>query len=165
MPTPPDITLRRATANDAALLAELFREVHELHVRAHPEIYKPYNAEAIHTWLEALLASPEKEKKFWIAERGGEAVGFISGGRRVREANAVVQAREWCEIDNVAVLSGHQRQGIAQLLLETLIADFKAQGYQSFELNTWWFNETAQAAFQRLGFEPRMLRLERCEEA
>jgi len=54
-----------------------------------------------------LLASDEV--KFWIVEIDGVPAGYVSVARKSREGMPFSPAREWCEIDNLAVESRHSR--------------------------------------------------------
>lgn len=68
------LSLRRATRADASLLARLDRYVHQLHVAAEPEIYRPADEELSAERMSAALTRPERLT--WIAEMDGEAVGM-----------------------------------------------------------------------------------------
>jgi len=70
-------------------------------------------------------------------------------------------ARRWCEIDQLAIDPAYQRRGVARRLVDAVVADAHANGIRDIEMNVWSFNETAQAAFRKLGFQPRIVRLRR----
>jgi len=153
--------IRRAVSGDESILAALGKAVHELHVNARPDIFLPYYAEALRIWFRELLAGGEV--KFWIVEIDGVAAGYVSAARKSREANPFSPAREWCEIDNLAVEPAFQKQGLGRLLMETAMADARSAGLRVFELTTWWFNESGRAAFQSLGFQSRFVRFEQSD--
>lgn len=151
--------IRRAGPGDEGTLAQLCEEIHKQHEGERSDIFKPYNPEALEAFYGKALG--EEDPRFWIAEVDGESVGFISGSLKSREETAFSRAWQWCEIDIVTVQSAFKRHGIGRRLMETAMADFQAQGIEIFELSTWWFNKPAQAFFNKLGFHPRILRMER----
>lgn len=150
--------IRLAVPGDETVLAALCRAVHELHAAARPDVFLPYAAAAFQAWFGELLAG--EEVKLWIAEIEGVPAGYVSAARKTREANAFCHARVWCEIDNMAVEPEFRNRGLARQLMETAIAHARAEGIQEFELTTWSFNQDALAAFESLGFRPRVVRLE-----
>jgi ribosomal protein S18 acetylase RimI-like enzyme len=50
--------------------------------------------------------------------------------------------------------------GIARALMQKVVSEAKARRIEAVELNSWAFNEPAQAAFWRLGFTPKVTRFE-----
>ena len=151
--------VRRATHGDEGALARLNGVVQDLHVTARPDQFKSASYEALRAFHLELLGNPEATH--WLAERSGEAVGYLLGLRRERAENPFVRARRWYEIDQLAVAPESRRQGVARALVAAALAEAAAEGFELIELASWNFNGAAQAAFRRLGFEPKMLRFER----
>lgn len=127
-----------------------------MHYQAHPEIFNPYNADALQASYEQLLE--EGTALFWIAEVGGTPAGFVSMARKVQDPNVFLKSREWCEVNSLGVISQFRRQGIGRLLLETAINTARAEGREPVELTVWWFNEEARAMYEHLGFVAKIVR-------
>lgn len=79
----------------------------------------------------------------WRAAPSGGLQGFVLG-RRV--------ARDLVEIDLVAVDPAHRRRGIARGLLESLMAEERAKGIETFRLELAERNDAARALYTGVGF-------------
>jgi ribosomal protein S18 acetylase RimI-like enzyme len=140
-------------------LAVLNGFVQRLHVAAHPEHFRTPRLRDLADWFATLLQQPTAA--LWIAELDGVAVGYVSALFHEQPENPFCLARRWCEIDQVAVDPAYQRRGVARRLVDAVVADAQANGIRDVEMTIWSFNDNAQAAFQRLGFRPRIVRLRR----
>lgn len=103
----------------------------------------------IRAWLPAALpqtlgAGPP-ESVFYIMEQHGQPVG-MGGIRRVRDGI--------CEMKRVYVRDAAKGQGLGRALVERLIADARAFGYQTMFLDTAPTLTTATALYRKLGFAP-----------
>lgn len=79
----------------------------------------------------------------WVAESGGEVVGY-----------AVVWAvLDQAELGNVAVVDGWRRRGIASRLVETVLEWLGERGVKHVFLEVRASNAGAQALYERHGFE------------
>jgi GNAT superfamily N-acetyltransferase len=152
------IEIRRAKQDDVGAFVALHREVQELHVAARPDQFKAAEPSALEARFDELFASPDA--KIWVAELDGGVVGYAVSLHQRRPAFTAMPAREWCEIDQIAVTSAHRRRGIATALIQAIIADARLSGLHDIELNSWAFNQDAHLAFRRLGFQPKAIRFE-----
>ena len=152
------IEVKRAGVEDAGVLAGLLDVVHRLHVEQRPDVFKPIPVDALQVWFEKTLSDPKIS--VWLAELGGQAVGYMMVMSHERAETLFCHARRWCELDQIAVLPGQRRSGVARALVEHALAAARAAGFEQFELQCWDFNGAARAAFARLGFTPRLSRME-----
>jgi len=153
------VTVRRAVGGDAHALAALNRFVHETHLARRPDYFKPVRADEAAAWFRERL--DERTTAAWIAEAEGRSVGYVLTFFHERGENAFRRPRRWCEIDQIAVDPVWRRRGVGRALMAAALAEAGSRGMQNIELFSWAFNTDAHAMFQRLGFEPRMLRFER----
>ena len=86
---------------------------------------------------------PETRRIAFVAERGGEIVGFVVGHDI---------AGEW-ELENVAVTPSAKRQGIGRELVEHLVAVVQAASGTRIFLEVRTSNFPAQHLYKVLGFE------------
>lgn len=95
-------------------------------------------------WSERSVASElENPLSLWlIAEQDGAAVGYIGSQTVIDESDMM----------NVAVSPDCRRQGIAQLLIETLCAELSKRGSNSLALEVRQSNAPAIALYEKLGF-------------
>jgi diamine N-acetyltransferase len=152
------LTIRQASAADIDALVPLKAAVHALHVEARPDIFKAMQADELASWLRQQFAEPTAD--VWLAEEEGQPVGYVIANRQQREETPFSFARQWCQIDEVAVDPRWRRRGIARALLQRAIARARESGLTAVELSTWAFNEPARAAFARKGFAPMVIRYE-----
>jgi ribosomal protein S18 acetylase RimI-like enzyme len=155
-------SIRVAVPGDEHRLAELNEFVQELHVAMRPESYKrPARAE-IAAWFRGMLSNTAA--RVWLAEDGDSAVGYVLTVVQERPENPFCRSRRWCEIDQIVVVPGYRRRGVASALLQTALSAASAEGIADVELCAWSFNVEAQSLFRKFGFEPKFARWERKNE-
>lgn len=123
-----DLVLRPADPADAVSLADLFIGAREAAYPAMPR--SVHSPEETHTWFGRLLEGP---RETWVAERGGDLVGYI------------VLDPEW--LDSIYVRSDLTGQGLGTVLLD-LAKSLRPDGF-----GLWVFqsNEAAQRFYRRHG--------------
>jgi shikimate dehydrogenase len=152
------LSIRRATETDVDALVPLKASVHALHVERRPDFFKAMNLDEVTAWVRERFE--EQTTHVWMAEDDGNPIGYMLATRRKREETPFSIARQWCEIEEVAIDESWRKRGIARALLERVVAHAHESGLDTVELSTWAFNEPAQAAFARMGFEPMLTRYE-----
>lgn len=78
-----------------------------------------------------------------VAEQDGNIVGYVGSQAVLDEADVM----------NVAVIPQYRRQGIAKLLIQSLIEQLQSKGVQKLSLEVRVSNEPAIALYNMLGFE------------
>jgi ribosomal protein S18 acetylase RimI-like enzyme len=154
-----DLTVRPATIGDAAALASLGAEVQDLHFRRRPDIFKATALPGLERWFRDKLAADDA--KLWIAHLGDVPAGYALLIRQHRVETVFCHERHWYEVDQVGVHPRYRGRGIARELLDHAAEFARAKGLPDIELNTWTFNDAARESFERMGFVPRNLRMER----
>lgn len=101
-------------------------------------------------WSEKSIASElENPLSLWlVAEENGQVCGYVGSQTVLDESDMM----------NVAVDPGFRRQGIAQALIETLIAELAKMGSRCLRLEVRVSNENARALYERMGFQQLGLR-------
>jgi ribosomal protein S18 acetylase RimI-like enzyme len=139
-----DVLVRRATAGDAGALASLVREYWEF------EGIDGFDDASCRRVLGDFLAD-ERAGLAWIAERGGEAVGYLvaclvfsleHGGRTA-------------EIDEFFVVPSCRGAGLGEMLLAAAEEAFEAAGLTSVSMQVGAGNDGAARFYARLGYAPR----------
>jgi ribosomal protein S18 acetylase RimI-like enzyme len=153
---PDEIRIRRAEPGDEARLASLCAVVQELHARHRPDVFKPMDIAGLELWFEHALATATS--RFWLAEIGEAAVGYVLVVEQRRADGVFCYQRRWLEIDQVGVDPGFRRRGVARALIGHVCQTARDEGVADVELNTWSFNDAAQLTFQRLGFNTANVR-------
>lgn len=147
------ITIRYATRADRSVVLRFHRALYitfrdEI---ADPELiplfaYRDIEG-ALRDDVDALLQG--KDTVVLLAEHKGEPLGYISGHtehdpRRVLSHRGIVE--DWY------VLPEARAKGTGMLLLNRLLASFKAAGCEVAESATWGFNTGARKAHAKAGF-------------
>ena len=154
-----NITIREATLEDAALLAELNAAVQRHHAEAKPERYKmpiPNNPALITIYEERLQA----EGNFmFIAELGNKPIGYIHCQIRENEDNPFTVAFSNLVVNEVSVNASHRGKGIGQILMDKAEELAGQLGISEIALGVHTFNEEAIRFYKRLGFEVTSIRM------
>jgi len=150
--SPPGITIRRATVDDAPALAALAADTF---VETFGHLYQP---EDLATFLATeqtavnyrrLIAQPEVA--VWVAETGdGGLAGFLTAGPCKlpvpdREAGAG-------EIRQLYLRASVQGQGLGTRMLDSGLAWLREQGHAPLYIGVWSGNFGAQRLYGRHGF-------------
>ena len=152
-------TVRWAVATDIAAMAALNDEVQRLHVAARPDHFVPTSSSAIAEAMQRALG--DSNLKFWVAELDARVAGYVVVRIRSSEAGPYLKARLWWELDQIGVDATLRGRGVARALVDTIAREAARAGIVSLELTCWSFNAEARAAFEKLGFAPKMVRMER----
>lgn len=101
-------------------------------------------------WSEKSIASElENPLSLWlVAEENDQVFGYVGSQTVLDESDMM----------NVAVDPRFRRQGIAQALIETLIAELAKMGSRCLRLEVRVSNENARALYARMGFRQLGLR-------
>jgi GNAT superfamily N-acetyltransferase len=151
--------VRRATGEDAELLARLNGPVQQLHADARPDIYKP----ALHTdelieFYRQILDEPDSH--VWIVEVDGEPAGCAVAQVVRRPENPFTYLLEMLRIDQISVNPEHQGKGCGKALLKAVFELARAEGIQRVVLDVWDFNRHAIEFYERQGFHTLSFRME-----
>lgn len=147
------ITVRRATTQDAALVATLLADVQALHAAALPRQFKPVDKVSYAKDAAAALAKPEK--LIFIAYVADEPAGFIHAEAIRQPETALLCAQQTLYIHAINVRPSYRRRGIGTALVEALRAAGKSMRIERLGLNVWSFNEAARQFFRDQGFTVR----------
>ena len=153
-----EVTIRRASVGDADLLTHLNGFVHDIHVAERPDQFRPTDRAELGGWFRERLGQPTTLA--WIAEMSSHPVAFTIGMHHRRAATPFAPARDWFEIDQVAVDPAFRRRGIGRQLLDTAIAAARELGIRDIEVTSWSFNEAMHELLREAGFRPKLTRFE-----
>ena len=152
--------LRRATLSDANLLANLNLAVHQVHVEAQPERYKPLESDntALIAWFENNLVADTTY--IFIAENEtGEAMGYVQAFLQDIAENIFIYGYQRLHIDQMSVNAPYRSQGIGHLLMARVIETAKTLQVDSITLGVAGFNQRAIRFYEQQGFSIRSLRM------
>lgn len=144
--------VRTATLADAALLAELNRDVQQLHVEALPHIYKQVDdlTQVVEDFQQRILGDPEW--RTYIVEVDGEAAGYACAQVKRRPEHAYHYSHDFVYLDQISVRPEYRQSGCGRALMEAVFDLARDAGVGRVALDTMAFNTGAVAFYERLGF-------------
>ncbi len=154
-----DAVIRRATLADAELLAELNKDVQQIHADAYPKLFKQPNntAEIVADFKTRILA--DADGFVLIIEVQQEAVGYIYAKAVTRPENAYVYAQKLMLVDQISIKPICQNKGYGQKLMQAVRDEAIALGLHRVLLDVYGFNSNAQQFYAKMGFERVSVRL------
>lgn len=145
------VTIRKATAHDAVMLAELNAEVQRIHAEALPWLFKAPAATTIAPDASAdMLGRAGAIVLLAIADT--QPIAYAYAEVRRRRETALTHAYSSLYLHHIIVRAGFRGQGIGSQLLEAIRAAAADDGITRLELDVWSFNEGAHRFFARHGF-------------
>ena len=146
--------LRRATADDAAILARLNAHVQGWHAAHYPEAFHPLpDPGALIAYFAERLADPACTA--FLA--GDPPLGYAICVVQTREASVFSPAVRRLMVEHIAVAPEARRQGHGRALLGAARGLARALQVDEILLDTWEANHEAHAFFRSEGFSPRRM--------
>ncbi len=144
------VEIRLASPRDTEALASLRRHVHDLHVAARPDHFRPLTLDGARREVEALLARDDVRILLVSSEAG--PVGYLVAMLHQRPGGEGLRPRRLLYVDQIAVKDDHRGQGYGKRLLGAARDLARELGVASVELEVWTFNEDARRFFASQGF-------------
>ncbi len=145
-------TIRPATIDDAATLAELGRVTF---VEAFGHLYTPEDLQAFidesHSVAAYARALANPDYALWLAEQEGVAVGYAQAGP-CGLPHAEAQPVDG-ELKRLYLLRAAQNRGVGVAMLQVALAWLERDGPRKLWISVWSENEGAQRFYGRHGFE------------
>jgi ribosomal protein S18 acetylase RimI-like enzyme len=127
-------------------------DVQRLHAQYHPDIFKmPEKADFAASFFEEMLVDPTV--RIFIAEEGGEAVGYILCKLVQRPENPFTFPMRYLLIDQISVRPSARGSGVGAALIQQAERLAGEWDVQRIQLHSWDFNRQAHGFFERLGFQ------------
>lgn len=136
---------------DYGLLAKMNEEVQTFHHQTYPDIFKPYNKEAIANFFKTSLEQ-DNAKAFIAKEKEvvfGYALAFIIDFAE----NPFQYSRKYILLDQLLVSENYRAKGIGRLLLDAIFSFAQSNKINTIELNHWTHNSSARSFFKKCGFQ------------
>jgi ribosomal protein S18 acetylase RimI-like enzyme len=146
-----EISIRRATAEDAESISALSAEVQQLH-RDHDAVtYRPPDATLTVPMYRSRLSSSETVA-FLAEDACGDAVGYVVTVARAAEESSLTNAAQFVELIEIGVATQRRGRGIGQALHDRVVCHWAAAGATEIRLTVIAFNAGARRFYERLGF-------------
>jgi ribosomal protein S18 acetylase RimI-like enzyme len=149
--------LRRATADDALVVATLGAVIQASHQPERPDWFKPANpASALELYREMLSDS---KVTVFLAEEGDDALGFLMAVTHERPDTPLSFAQTVLEIDQIGVAPSARRRGVGHALFQAALELAEEVSARRVVLTTWVFNDGAHRFFESEGFAIELHRM------
>jgi ribosomal protein S18 acetylase RimI-like enzyme len=146
------MNVRKATKTDSLVLSSLCRDVQSLHAQNHPKVFKvPASNDFAVSFFDEMLIDPAVT--IFIAEAGGESVGYILCKLIERPETPFTFAARTLLVDQISVRPAARGQGVGVALMQQAELLAKELNVQRIQLDSWDFNLNAHAFFESLGFQ------------
>ena len=144
--------IRTATADDVGTLAALTMPVHQIHVDAHPDIFKPLSADdpQLLAFYQALVADPDAI--IYIAEIDSEPVGYVIARLKHYADNVFIRNHTTMYIEQISVVPDARGKGCGKSLIQAILSLAKSRHVARVTLDVWAFNTNAREFFTSQGF-------------
>ena len=144
-----DFIIRPGRREDVEEATRLWMRSAEEHTE-HDQIYAtaPGAERVMRRFLADLTAS--SHTFLFVAESGGQTVGFISG--ELREGSPSFRQRTWASVDDVFVEPDSRNLGIGRALLQSVDAWAKERGANGISLQVAAANRRGRKFYEELGF-------------
>lgn len=142
--------VRLANESDLERVNALRKQVNDLHVAAHPEVFKAGFPAELRDHIFTIWN--DREQDIIVSERDGEIAGFAVLHHVVKGETPFMKARDFLEIEEICVDESQRRKGIASELLAFSKDYARERGFRRIELNMWEFNADALRFYEASGF-------------
>lgn len=136
---------------DYDVLATMNEEIQTFHHQIQPDVFKPYDKEAIAAFFKSTVNN--ENARAFVAQENETTLGYVLLFIIHFPENPFQYSRSYILIDQILVLKAHQRKGVGKLLLDATFAFAKAHNIDTVELNHWTQNDEARNFFGRNKFE------------
>jgi len=149
--------IRKMEERDYRAYCALLHEVHGLHARNRPDIFREEAAPFNEMQFAGMIS--DGEQVCLAAEENGEMIGMCLMEIRMLRA-AHVHHRPFGWIGDLCVRSDCRGRGIGTALYRAMKEQADQMGLSHVELMVWSFNEEARRFYERLGMNVRSYTME-----
>jgi len=142
--------VRFAQEKDLNRINELRKQVNDIHVAAHPDVFKAGFGRELQDFARVLLTGENSD--ILVAEREGILCGMACVDYVRKPETPYGMGRSFYHIQEIAVDKSFRRQGVAKELFEFMKEDAKKRLIDKIELSVWSFNESAIEFYESVGF-------------
>ena len=152
--------IRRANRQDIGRINDLLRQVLSVHAAGRPDIFKAgrkkYTDEELQT-----IVTDDSTPVFVAIDETGYLVGYAFCMFQITKNSAILQDKKALFIDDLCVDESCRGQHIGTALFEHVSAFAKASGCDCITLNVWNLNEPAMRFYDKCGFAPLKVVMEK----
>lgn len=150
--------IRKAKLTDIDRLSELLYEVHKLHAKHRPDVFKKRKQKYTKQDLETILTNDSTP--VWVAEEKRQVVGYIFCIYEEIKDHPSMTDRKTLYIDDLCVDQEFRKKGIGSQLYNYAKMIARTKGCYDVTLNVWNLNPGAIVFYEKLGLKPMKVYME-----
>ena len=154
-----EINIRRAKDDDIPTLDKLLFQVHEVHHKARPDLFKADAKKYTDEQLKEILAN-DKTPVF-VAESDGKIFGYaFCIHKQFINDNNMTDVKT-LYIDDLCVDENERGKHIGKTLYDFVVSYAKENGYYNVTLNVWADNKKAVGFYEKIGLRVQKIGMEK----
>lgn len=151
--------IRKATEKDIPRLIDLLYQVHRVHSKGRPDIFRAGNKKYTEDELRGIL-SDEMKPIYAAADETDTLCGYAFCIYEEIKDQISLMDRKSLYIDDLCVDENMRGQHIGTLLYEHVLEEAKKLGCYHVTLNVWCLNESAMRFYEKCGLSPLKITME-----
>ena len=144
------LKVRFAKNSELAEVNELRRQVHKLHAKGRPDIFRKKFGRKLADFVYVYFTG--ETSKIIVAKAEGKICGFATIEIVHKPRSPYNKARSYLKVTELGVDKAHRRQGTGRAIFDFIKTYASAQGFDTVELDVWEFNEDALKFYESMGF-------------
>ena len=145
--------IRPATKEDINGITSLLYQVHAVHAKGRPDIFKSGGIKYTEKDIEELLRN-ENTPIFVLTNEENSVLGYSFCEIKLTEEDTSVRRRKTLYIDDLCVDENARGQHIGTKIYEYVVEYAKSISCDSITLNVWDYNESAKKFYEKRGLKP-----------
>ena len=143
--------IKKATTDDANILAELCSEIQAIHTGLKPHIFRTPSHQELVDLFKERISDPDYTA--FLAFDMDEPVGYTVLHLIRKPGNVLAYERKILEIDHIHIVEKCRRRGFCKKLFAKALEVARSLEIKDIQLGVWAQNGRAVAAFNALGFK------------
>ena len=153
------MNIRRAEERDVGRLNDLLYQVHAVHAKGRPDIFRSGNKK--YTSEELLVILKNDETPVFVATNEDDFVlGYAFCIYEEHKGELSLMDRKTLYIDDLCVDEACRGQHIGSALYEYVLEESRRTGCAAVTLNVWCLNEGAMKFYEKCGMTPLKIVME-----
>ena len=145
--------IRKATLSDLNGIKALLYQVHAVHAKGRPDIFKSGGIKYTEKDIEGIISN-ENTPIFVLTDEENAVLGYCFCEIRETAEDTSVKRRKTLYIDDLCVDENARGQHIGTKIYEYVVLYAKSIACNSITLNVWEFNESAKIFYEKRGMKP-----------
>ena len=145
--------IRPATKEDINGIIGLLYQVHAVHAKGRPDIFKTGGIKYTEENVKEILNN-ENTPVFVLTDEENTVLGYSFCEIKITEEDTSVNRRKTLYIDDLCVDENARGQHVGTKIYEYVVEYAKSISCDSITLNVWDFNESAKIFYEKRGLKP-----------